>query len=142
MAEYKIDLSRVTDVTSLHEQLMESLPLPAWYGRNLDALYDALTDLSGEVLIRVTGQDLAPAQMRDYLDRLGRVLRDAQEELPGLTVFFSEDHAEDNYEDPGLPEEARDGEDQELATMQADDPEAPDLAYPLQEDDPGETTEH
>ena len=67
MAEYKIDLSRVTDVTSLHEQLMESLPLPAWYGRNLDALYDALTDLSGEVLIRVTGQDQAPAQMRDYL---------------------------------------------------------------------------
>ena len=30
---------------TLHQTLFELLQLPAWYGRNLDALYDCLTDL-------------------------------------------------------------------------------------------------
>ena len=39
-----IDLAQIQDKDSLHDALQHSLPLPPWYGRNLDALYDALTD--------------------------------------------------------------------------------------------------
>ncbi|MBQ2640459.1 MAG: barstar family protein [Lachnospiraceae bacterium] len=123
MADYRIDLSRVTDVASLHDQLMEVLPLPSWYGRNLDALYDALTELPGKTSICVSGQDRLPGQMRDYYDRLCRVLRDAREEVPGLQVFFS----------PGTD-----------VSPERDEEEAedPDFDGFLQEEDPWETTEH
>lgn len=122
MADYTIDLSRVTDVNSLHEQLEEALPLPAWYGRNLDALYDALTELPGEASIYVSGQDRLPGQMRDYYDRLCRVLRDVQQEVPGLKVFFSPEMEENREEDEEVPGGS-------------------DFDGFLQEEDPWETTE-
>ena len=122
MADYTIDLSRVTDVNSLHEQLEEALPLPAWYGRHLDALYDALTELPGEASIYVSGQDRLPGQMRDYYDRLCRVLRDVQQEVPGLKVFFSPEMEENREEDEEVPGGS-------------------DFDGFLQEEDPWETTE-
>ena len=35
----------------LHTQLAESLDFPCWYGRNLDALHDCLTDLTEDLTI-------------------------------------------------------------------------------------------
>lgn len=91
MEVYTVDLTGVTDIKSLHERLQSSLPLPPWYGRNLDALYDALTDLAGEVQIVVESREEdIPEQLRDYAARLRRVLRDAEEEVPGLTIRFEE----------------------------------------------------
>ena len=46
MDEYLIDLSGVTDRDSLHQCLRDALPLPEWYGNNLDALYDSMTEMS------------------------------------------------------------------------------------------------
>ncbi|MBQ2244201.1 MAG: barstar family protein [Oscillospiraceae bacterium] len=38
-----LDGSLMTDKAAAHDRLACQLGLPAWYGRNLDALYDMLT---------------------------------------------------------------------------------------------------
>ena len=48
MREITLDCSQITDETQLHQALFEALALPAWYGHNLDALFDCLTELEEE----------------------------------------------------------------------------------------------
>ena len=42
MTTYTIDLDRVHSLYELHDHLEEVLPLPDYYGRNMDALWDSL----------------------------------------------------------------------------------------------------
>ena len=48
---YELDGREMTTRVALHAHLAQQLPLPAWYGRNLDALYDALTEMGGCVIV-------------------------------------------------------------------------------------------
>lgn len=41
----EVDLRACTDRTSVLRAIAQAFALPAWFGMNLDALYDALTDL-------------------------------------------------------------------------------------------------
>ena len=90
MDEYLIDLSGVTDKDSLHRCLRDALPLPEWYGNNLDALYDSMTEMSVPVTIRFLGAEKAQDRLGDYFEMFRRVLQDVQSDLPGLTVLFEE----------------------------------------------------
>ena len=45
MMEFVLDGSAVSSREDLHEALARGLALPDWYGGNLDALFDCLTDL-------------------------------------------------------------------------------------------------
>lgn len=45
MKEITLDCSLFTHKAQLHQALFEALSLPQWYGHNLDALFDCLTDL-------------------------------------------------------------------------------------------------
>lgn len=92
------------DKASTLDAIAEALSFPDWFGRNLDALYDCLTDLSwlpsGEHVLIWSGSDeLRAADPRAYLAIRG-VLSDAERALaPGgdradsrrLTVALSED---------------------------------------------------
>ncbi|HVW40523.1 MAG TPA: barstar family protein [Amycolatopsis sp.] len=92
------------DKMSTLDAIAEALSFPDWFGRNLDALYDCLTDLSwlptGEHVLIWSGSDeLRAADPRAYLAIRG-VLSDAERALaPGgdrvdsrrLTVALSED---------------------------------------------------
>ena len=42
---YVIDFSEIADRNALHTRLKHALELPEYYGRNLDALYDCLTEM-------------------------------------------------------------------------------------------------
>ncbi|MEU7711922.1 barstar family protein [Micromonospora chalcea] len=86
----------------LHEALARALELPGWYGRNWDALADALADRldAGPLTLVVTDAadllaDESPAQLGTLLDVLGAaaagghetlrlVLRDHPDRLPAL----------------------------------------------------------
>ena len=64
----------------VHSKLARSLHFPGWYGRNLDALYDCLTDLHEEtelILVNWTVPSLLPMR---------QVMEDAAAENPHLTV--------------------------------------------------------
>ncbi|MCX5389513.1 barstar family protein [Streptomyces sp. NPDC006482] len=50
-----LDLAGVTDKTVLMDRCAVALALPAWFGRNWDALADCLTDLPEPVTLVVTG---------------------------------------------------------------------------------------
>ena len=51
--EIILDSRTVDSRETLHQRLSELLHLPAWYGRNLDALHDCLTELREPVALRV-----------------------------------------------------------------------------------------
>ena len=91
MKKYSIDLSGVSDRDGFHCRLRDSIPVPDWYGNNLDALYDVLTQMPAPAQIRISGwQELAEAQPQ-YFDRIRRVFHDAQKEIPGLEALFQEE---------------------------------------------------
>ena len=63
--------------------VQERLGLPHWYGRNLDALYDCLTDLR-EVTVYLRNPEAMTGALGDYGDKVLRVFRDAAAENPGF----------------------------------------------------------
>lgn len=64
----------------LHDILSRELRFPEYYGRNLDALHDCLTDIMEDTQISVINAERADAELQQYLDRVLRVLRDSAEE--------------------------------------------------------------
>ncbi len=79
---YEIDLTGLKDREALHALLREKLPLPAWYGNNLDALRDALGELAPPAEIIFRNAAGADEELRDYLARLRRVGVDVMLERP------------------------------------------------------------
>ncbi len=72
----------IRDRESLHDQLADRLSLPAWYGRNLDALHDCLTCLPAEVTVILRNAEAMREALGPYGDRVLRVFSDAAEETP------------------------------------------------------------
>ena len=70
----------------IHEYIAEELMFPSYYGRNLDALYDMLTDLCTETRIIVDLSDTENEEIRDYLLRMTEVMEDAARENSFLEI--------------------------------------------------------
>ena len=88
---YELDGRRLSDKTEAHVYLQETLPLPEYYGRNLDVLYDVLTEQGEDMLLWILhAEAVHPA--------ISAVLEDAMEENPFLTVIFEESDREDSDE--------------------------------------------
>lgn len=68
------------DKAALHQRLKDALQLPEWYGCNLDALYDCLTEIFEET--HLTLVNLPP--LPDFRETLA----DAAAENEYLTVSF------------------------------------------------------
>ena len=84
MRTITLDLERMTSVPALHKYLRGALALPVYYGANLDALYDCLTEIAEQIIV--------PADITDneklgwYGEQLLQVLQDAAEENENLQV--------------------------------------------------------
>lgn len=66
------------------EALGRALLLPEWWGRNLDALHDCLTDLGRPVRLELCGR--AALETTPFGRGLLRVLRDSAAETPWLEL--------------------------------------------------------
>lgn len=75
-----LDGNSIMDRRTLHDTLTASLQLPDWYGRNLGALYDCLTDLQEETEIRILNPDALEANLGSYARSLVGVLHRASSE--------------------------------------------------------------
>ena len=71
-----IDGRRMTSIEETHKYLARTLRLPDYYGHNLDALHDCLTDLNRSVWIVLINGDFMDEALGDYAKRLRRVFTD------------------------------------------------------------------
>lgn len=86
-------------LTHTPEQVQDYLALefdfPDYYGKNLDALYDMLTELSEDTCVGI----FEPKEEREvdaYIHKVKRVMWDAEEENPYLCVISAD--LPENYE--------------------------------------------
>ena len=86
MAEITLDGLELQSMEEVHDLFARALDLPEWYGRNLDALFDCLTDAHEPVTVRLLHRDT----LRESLGRRGsaliRLLRRAAEENHHVTL--------------------------------------------------------
>ena len=81
-----LDGKVMVDRVTAHNHLVERLGLPTWYGRNLDALYDVLTEISEETQIVLNDPAAVAEQMGKYGEALLATMQEAAEENPKLIV--------------------------------------------------------
>lgn len=84
-----LDGNNITDKETLHDTLAGSLHLPDWYGRNLDALYDCLSDIQEETEIRLLHEEALENHLGNYARTLKKTVHEACQENP--RVHFIED---------------------------------------------------
>ncbi|MFF8837862.1 barstar family protein [Streptomyces sp. NPDC015130] len=85
-----LDLTGVTDKAALMDRCAAALALPAWFGRNWDALADCLTDLPGPLTVVVTGwQGYARTHPREWRTAQDVFATAADERPARLSVLLS-----------------------------------------------------
>lgn len=91
----------------IHEYLKMKFDFPEYYGMNLDAFYECLTDITEPTCVGffrpVTDFEDVPIRFFLYLDRVLSVLREAERDNPEYLAVISSDEAGcplDEEEDP------------------------------------------
>ncbi len=85
---FYIDLMEVNNKDELQELLEDELPLPDYYGRNLDAFNDVLTEYGSEWNIIFYNSKFAEYRLGKYFEALKRLCTEACEEVKGLRIRF------------------------------------------------------
>lgn len=85
MIRCMIDGKKIRDRRELHEALAAGLDFPEWYGGNLDALYDCLTEPVDRALKIQNFQALFQA-LGPYAHRFFKVVAGAAQENPSFSL--------------------------------------------------------
>lgn len=80
MNEILIDLSGIFSADEFYEYLGTKIDLPSYFGYNLDALKDVLTDISSETVIRIENTEETRAVMPKFIRGLERLSKDLESE--------------------------------------------------------------
>lgn len=86
MKETTIDCSNIRSREDLHRLFQEALSFPEWYGSNLDALYDCLTEISGKV--RILNWEIAEQHLGAYGLRAKKVIAAAALHNTSLDLYI------------------------------------------------------
>ena len=86
METIRLDRAQLQNRKEAMELLGQALALPKWWGRNLDALYDCLTDLGRPVRLEISRREAM--EVSAFGRRLLQVLEDAAAEQFGLELSF------------------------------------------------------
>lgn len=86
MAEIVLDGLALETMEEVHALFARALELPDWYGRNLDALFDCLTDLDRDVTVRLLRREALEARLGRRGRALVSLLRRAAEENPRVEL--------------------------------------------------------
>ena len=77
-----INCANIESMAALHDLLAQQLSFPEWYGKNLDALHDCLTEIAEETELVFLHFAALPFPSAGLL----RVLRDSESENPHLNI--------------------------------------------------------
>ncbi|HCA20947.1 MAG TPA: barstar [Lachnospiraceae bacterium] len=84
-----LDLSDIVTKEELHKRLKVFFKFPDYYGGNLDALHDCLTDISEETSVTIILPEKWPEKKSKYIKNFIKVCGDAASENEKLTFLFS-----------------------------------------------------
>ena len=77
----------LTSLDQLYDELARQLEFPAYFGRNLDALWDLLTtDIPGPIRIRIKQPKTAQNRLGEDFNRLYDLLKEVEEERDDFKV--------------------------------------------------------
>ena len=83
MKKVILDGEQLCNRENAHTYLQEMLGFPEYYGKNLDALYDCLTELQDLYIVIKR-----PEEENDYFKRVLRVFKGAEIEGESFTVVI------------------------------------------------------
>ena len=86
--ELIIDGSVLSEEAAVHDLFARTLGLPEWYGRNLDALYDVLTERGEPLALLVRNRTALEAGLGPRAGELLRTLAEAAAENPALELVY------------------------------------------------------
>ena len=86
--EITIDCGLIEDRTGFHETVAKALNFPAWYGGNLDALHDCLTDIHTETRIRFQNWEALENRLGSYAAGAKKAILQATSANPHVAVTF------------------------------------------------------
>ena len=81
-----LDIEKMRSLPMLHKYLHTALALPEYYGANLDALYDCLTEISEPTELVVPKKVADEAYLGWYGQQFLQVLQDAAAANDALTI--------------------------------------------------------
>ena len=84
MTHITVNCAGLETKDQLHSHLAHAMAFPDWYGANLDALYDCLTDLDEDVHLHLAGWE----QLPDWKAAFAAVLDDAENDCDEFTVSY------------------------------------------------------
>ena len=87
----ELDCRKMTDKQATHAYLKQALALPDYYGNNLDALYDLMTDREEETVLVLGYWRQLGALLGDYGISLLETLREASEAHPKVEIILKEE---------------------------------------------------
>ena len=85
---FYIDLFEVYSKEDLQDLLVKELPLPDYYGKNLDALNDVLGEMGSGWNIIFYNSKFARYRLGKYFDALERLCSEACEDVEDLQIRF------------------------------------------------------
>lgn len=84
MTHITVNCTGLETKAQLHNLLVDALAFPDWYGGNLDALYDCLTDLEDAVHLHLTDW----ASLPDWKAAFAAVFEEAENDCDEFTVTY------------------------------------------------------
>ena len=81
-----LDIEKMRSLPMLHKYLHTTLALPEYYGANLDAFYDCLTEIAEPTELVVPQKVAAEAYLGWYGQQFLQVLQDAAAANDALTI--------------------------------------------------------
>lgn len=81
-----IDGNEIISMSEIHDLFVEELDFPEWYGKNLDALYDCLGDMTEEVEIIFENVPELEENLGISFKKLCRLLEDVSSENDYISV--------------------------------------------------------
>lgn len=83
-----IDCADIRDKAGFHAAVAKALSFPDYYGNNLDALHDCLTDIFADIQIQFENWRLLEEKLGSYTAAIQWAMSHAAEENPNIQVWF------------------------------------------------------
>ena len=87
---FVLDSGSVGNCETLHRVLAAGLQFPDWYGGNLDALHDCLTEINQPTELVIRSSDTLETALGSYAAAFRRVLTDSAAQNDALTVTWED----------------------------------------------------